>query len=182
MLLNCGVGEDSWESLGLQGDPTSPLWRRSTLGFLWKEWWESWNSSTLATSCEDLTQWKRLWCWERLEAGGEGDDRRWDGWMASPTPWTCIWVNSVSWWWTDSPIMLQSMGSQRVGHNWATELNWAVPLLPKSLLSSTALNSTSELLETHPNLFTSIHTCTQKGALCYSLPIRRACSIFPLQF
>ena len=63
MLLNCGVGEDSWESLGLQGDPTSPFWRRSALGFLWKEWCWSWNSSTLATSCEELTHWKRLWCW-----------------------------------------------------------------------------------------------------------------------
>ena len=60
MLLSCGVGEDSWESLGLQGDPTSPFWRRSTLGFLWREWCWSWNSSTLATSCEELTHWKRL--------------------------------------------------------------------------------------------------------------------------
>ena len=60
MLLSCGVGEDSWESLGLQGDPTSPFWRRSTLGFLWREWCWSWNSSTLTTSCEELTHWKRL--------------------------------------------------------------------------------------------------------------------------
>ena len=66
MLLNCGVGEDSWKSLGLQGDPTSPFWRRSALGFLWKEWCWSWNSSTLSTSCEELTHWKRLWCWEGL--------------------------------------------------------------------------------------------------------------------
>ena len=79
MLLNCGVGEDSWESLGLQGDPTSPFWRRSALGFLWKEWCWSWNSSTLATSWEELTHWKRFWCWEGLGAGGEGDDRGWDG-------------------------------------------------------------------------------------------------------
>ena len=79
MLLNCGVGEDCWESLGLQGDPTSPFWRRSALGFLWREWCWSWNSSSLATSCEELTHWKRLWCWEGLGAGGEGDDRgmRW---------------------------------------------------------------------------------------------------------
>ena len=73
------LGEDSWESLGLQGDPTSPFWRRSALGFLWKKWCCSWNSSTLATSCEELTHWKRLWCWEGLGAGGEGDDRGWDG-------------------------------------------------------------------------------------------------------
>ena len=87
MLLNCGVGEDSWESLGLQGDPTSPFQRRSVLGVLWKDWYQSWNSRTLATSCEELTHWKRLWCWEGLGAGGEGDDRGWDGWMASPTWW-----------------------------------------------------------------------------------------------
>ena len=62
MLLNCGVGEDSWESLGLRGDPTSPFWRRSALGFLWRERCGSWNCSTLATSCEELTHWKRLWC------------------------------------------------------------------------------------------------------------------------
>ena len=58
-----------------------------------------------------------------LRAGGEGDDRGWDGWMASPTQWTWVWVSSGSWWWTGKPGMLQIMGSQRVGHNWATELN-----------------------------------------------------------
>ena len=79
MLLNCGVGEDSWESLELQVDPTSPFWRRSALGFLWREWCWSWNYSTLATSCEELTHWKRLWCWEGLRAEGEGDNRGWDG-------------------------------------------------------------------------------------------------------
>ena len=124
MLLNCGVGEGSWDSLGLQGDPISPFWRRSALGFLWKEWCWSWNSSTLATSCEELTHWERLWCWEGLGAGGEGDDREWDGWMASLTWWTWVWVNSGSWWWTKRPGMLWFTGSQRVGHDWATELNW----------------------------------------------------------
>ena len=89
-LLNCGVGEYSWESLGLQGDPTSPFWRRSVLGVHWKDWCWSWNSNTLATSCKELTHWKRLWCWEWLGAGGEGDNRGWDGWMASPTQWTCL--------------------------------------------------------------------------------------------
>ena len=66
--------------------------------------------------------WKRLWCWEGLEAGGRRDDRGWDGWMASPTWWAWIWVNSGRWWWTGRPGVLQFMGSQRVGHNWATEL------------------------------------------------------------
>ena len=124
MLLNCGVGEDSWESLGLQGVPTSPFWRRSALGFLWREWCWNWNSSTLATSGKELTHWKRLWCWEGLGAGGEEDDRGWDGWMASLTQWTWVWVNSGSWWWTGRPGVLQFMGSQRVRHDWATELNW----------------------------------------------------------
>ena len=91
---------------------------------LWKEWCWSWNSSTLATSCKELNHWKRLWCWEGLGAGGEGDDRGWHGWMASPTRWTWVWVNSRSWWWTGRPGVLQFMGLQRVGHDWATELNW----------------------------------------------------------
>ena len=84
----------------------------------------SWNPNTSATWCEELTHLKRLWCWEGLGAGGEGDDRGWDCWMASPTQWTWVWVDSGSWWWTGRPDVLQSMGSQRVGHNWLTELNW----------------------------------------------------------
>ena len=127
--INCGAGEDFWKSLGLQGDPTSPSQRRSVLGVLWKEWCWSWNSSTLATSCEELTHWKRLWCWEVLGAGGEGDDRGWDGWkdgwMAAPTRCTWVWVNSGSWWWTGRPGVLRFRGSQRVGHDWVTELNWS---------------------------------------------------------
>ena len=66
----------------------------SALGFLWREWCWSWNSSTLATSHEELTHWKILWCWEGLGAGGEGDNRGWDDWMASSTQWTWVWVNS----------------------------------------------------------------------------------------
>ena len=70
---------------------------------------------------EELTHWKRPWCWKRLKVGGEGDDRGWDGWMASPTQWTWVWVSSRSWWWTGKPGMLQFMGLQRVRHDWATE-------------------------------------------------------------
>ena len=77
--------------------------------------------NTLATWCEELTHLKRPWCWERLKAGGEGDDRGWDGWMASLTEWSWIWASFESWWWTGRPGVLQSMGSQRVGHNLATE-------------------------------------------------------------
>ena len=72
---------------------------------------------TLATWCEELTLWKRPWCWERLKAGEEGDNRGWDGWMSSPTQWTWIWVNSGSWWWTE-------MHSWTWLSNWA-ELNWS---------------------------------------------------------
>ena len=129
MLLHCGVGEDSWGSLGLQGDPSSQSYRKSSLNIHWKDSCWSWNSNTLATWCEELTHWKRPWCWERLKEGGEGDDRGWDGWMASPMWGTWVWASSRSWWWTGRPAMLQSMGSPIVGHDWVTELNWAILLL-----------------------------------------------------
>ena len=93
MHLNGGVGDDSWESLGLQGDPTSAFWRRSALGFLWKEWCWSWSYSTLATSCEELTHWKRLWCWEgwRNEEKGVTEDEMagWHHWLdGRESEWT----------------------------------------------------------------------------------------------
>ena len=72
--------------------------------------------------CEELTHLKRPWCWERLNVGGEGDNRGWDGCLASPTQWTWVWVNSWSWRWTGKPGVLQSMGSQRVKHDWVAEL------------------------------------------------------------
>ena len=96
----------------------------SVLSVHWKDWCWSWNSNTLATWWKELPHLKRPWCWERLRVGGEGDDRGWDGWMASPTQWTWVWVDSGSWWWTGRPGVLQFMGSQRVGHDWVTELNW----------------------------------------------------------
>ena len=123
-VSNCSVGEDSWESLGLQGEPTSPSQRRSVLGVHWKDWCWSWNCSTLVTWCEELIHLKRPWCWERLRAGGEGDGRGWAGWMASLTQWIGVWVNSGSWWWTGRLGVLQSLGSQRVRLDCATELNW----------------------------------------------------------
>ena len=76
------------------------------------------------TWCEKLTHLKRPWCWERLRAGGEWDNRGGDGWLASPTQWTWVWVDSGSWWWTGRPGVLRFMGSQRVRHDWVTELNW----------------------------------------------------------
>ena len=83
------------------------------------------DANVFATWCKELTHLKRPWCWERLKAEEE-KDREWDGWMASPTQWTWIWVNSRSWWWTGRPGVLRFMGSQRVGHDWATELNWSL--------------------------------------------------------
>ena len=96
-----------------------------SLNIHWKDWCWSFSFNPLATWCEELTHEKRPWCWERerLRAGGGRDDRGWDGWMASPTQWTWVWVSSRSWWWTGKLGELQSVGSQRVGYDRATELN-----------------------------------------------------------
>ena len=94
MLLNRGAGEGSWESLDLKGDQISQSWRKSVLNIHWKDWYWGWISNTLATWCEELTHWKRPWCWERLKAGEEGDDRAWDGWMAWLTQRTWVWASS----------------------------------------------------------------------------------------
>ena len=88
----------------------------------------SWSCNTSATWCKEPTHWKRPWCWERLKVGGEWDDRGWNGWMVSLSWWTWVWASSGSWWWTGKPGMLQSMGSQRVGQDWATEMNWMIPM------------------------------------------------------
>ena len=102
----------------------------------------------LATWFEELTYWKRPWCWEGLGAEGEGDDRGWDGWMASPTRWTWVWVNSRSWWWSGRPGVLRFMGSQRVGHNWGTKLNWT-----ESWLKFCEVKKKKELiLGSHPHM------------------------------
>ena len=94
MLWNCGAGEDSWESLGQQGDQTSQSWRKSTLNIHWKNWCWNWSSNTLATWCKELTHWKRSWCWEKLKAKREVGGRGWDGWMASLTQRTWVWASS----------------------------------------------------------------------------------------
>ena len=122
---NCGVAEDSWESLGLQGDQTN-LKRKSVLNIHWKDWCWSWSSNTLATWCEELTHWKWPWRWE-IEGRRKRDDRGWDGWMASPTRWTWDWASSGRWWWTGRPGVMQSMGSQRVRHDWTIECNLTEP-------------------------------------------------------
>ena len=147
MPLNCGVGEDSWESLGLQGDPTSPSERRSVLDVHWKDWCWGWNSNTLTTWCKELTHLKRPWCCERLNEGGEGDDRGWDSWMASPTQWAWIWVNPRSRWWTERPGVLRSPWGHKESDtteplNW-TELNsfqvFSWPRFPSSYCFSASL-------------------------------------------
>ena len=79
------------------------------------------NSNTWATWCEERTHWKRPWWWERLKVGGEGDNTGWDGWIASLTQWRWVWLGSGSWWWKGKAGVLQSMGSQRVRHDWTIE-------------------------------------------------------------
>ena len=91
------------------------------LNTYWKDWCWSWNSNTVATWWEELTHWKRPWCWERQKAGEEGRDGRWDGWMTSPTQWTWIWANSRRYWRSGKPGVQQFMGSQKVRYDWATE-------------------------------------------------------------
>ena len=131
MLLNCGVGEDSWESLGLQGyQPVHPKGHQSWI-FIGRTDAEADALSALATWCKELNHWKRPWCWERLKVGREGDNRRWGGWMASPTWCTLSLSKFREWWWTGKPGMLQSMGWQRVRHCWVTELR---PLETRSLI------------------------------------------------
>ena len=76
----------------------------------WKDWCWSWSPITLAPWSKEPTHWKRLWCWEGLGAGGEGDDRGWDGWMVSPTRWAWDWANCRRWWWTGRPGVLKSVG------------------------------------------------------------------------
>ena len=114
------------QSLGPHSPPVQPVHPKGSQSwiFIGRTDAEAETLSTLATWGEELTHWKRPWCWGRLKAGGEGDDRRWNGWMASLTRWTWVWASSRSWWWTGKPGVLQSMGSQRVGHDWAAELNY----------------------------------------------------------
>ena len=112
-------GDQPWDFFGRNGA------KAETPG-LWPPHAKSWligKDSGNAQECIVYSG-KRLWCREGLGAGGEGDDRGWDGWMASLTRWTWVWVNSRSCWWTGRPGVLRFMGSQRVGHGWATELNW----------------------------------------------------------
>ena len=124
MLLNCGVGEDSLRIPWTARRSNHSILKEISPEYSLEGLMLKLKLHYLATWCEELTYLKSPWCWERLKLGAEGDDRGWNGWMASPTQWTWVWVGSRSWWWTGRPSMLQSMGSQRVGHDWVTELNW----------------------------------------------------------
>ena len=102
--------------------PVHPKWNQSWI-FIGRTDAEANNPILWPPDVKSWLIWKRPWCWDRLRAGGEGDDRGWDGWMASPTQWIRVWVNTGSWWWTGRPGVRRFMGSQRVRHDWATELN-----------------------------------------------------------
>ena len=109
--------------------------RKSVLNVHWKDWCWSWNSkNTWATWCEELTRWKRPWWWERLKVGGEGDDRGWDGWMASPTQWTGVWANSRRQWRQGSLECCSPWGWQGAEHNWATEQQQQINVTSDCLL------------------------------------------------
>ena len=98
---------------------TSQSSRKSILNIHWKDWCWSWNSNMLATWCKELPHWKRLWCWGRLKAGGEGDDWGWDGWMASLTRWTWVWASSRRWWKQGSLVCCSPWG-----HNESDTTEW----------------------------------------------------------
>ena len=137
MLLNCGVGEDPCESLGLQEiQPVHPKGNQSWIfigrtdaeaPILWPPDAKNWLIWKDPDAGKD---------WRQEEKGMTG----WDGWMVLPTRWTWVWVSSGSWWWTAKPGVLPSMGLERVGHDWATELNWTdvFPLWPFLFPSSTS--------------------------------------------
>ena len=119
MLLNCGVGLES----PLDCKEIQPVHPKGDQSWVFIGRTDAEAETPILWPPHAKTHWKRPWWWEGLGAGGEGDDRGWDGWIASPTLWIWVWVNSGSWWWTGRPGVLRFMGSERVGHDWATELN-----------------------------------------------------------
>ena len=124
MFLKCGVGEDFWSPLDYKEIQPVHLKGNHPWIFIGRTGAEAETPVLRIIWFKELTRWKRPWCWERLRAGGEGDNRGWDGWMASPTQWTWVWASSRSWWWTGRPGVLQSMGSQRFGPDQVAELIW----------------------------------------------------------
>ena len=123
---------------------------KSVLNINWKNWCWGWSSNTLATWCKELTHWKRPWCWERLKAGGKGDDGGWNGWMASLTQWSWVWEGSGSWWWTRKPGMLQSWGRAQLS-NWTT-VNYSACCAGHTHLRTSGLGASEA--STSPMLYT----------------------------
>ena len=109
----------------------------------------SWNSNPLSTWCEELTRWKRPWLWERLKLGGEGDNRGWDGWMASPSLWTWVWINSGSFWWTGKLGML---AIHEVAKSWTQPNEW-IRLLYRPLCFITILSDDWHRMHTQTDSF-----------------------------
>ena len=150
MLLNCGVGEGSWESLGLDCKEMQPVHPKENQFWLFIGTTDAKYFGHLMQRTDSFEKTLML---GRIEVGGEADDRGWDGWTASPTQWTGgVWVNSGSWWWTRRHGVLQSMRSQRAGHDGATEINWTelnklfIKLHGKPLVTFSGDNDNTELL------------------------------------
>ena len=131
---------------------------------------QSWNSNTLATWFEELTHWKSPRCWEKLKAGEEGDDKGWDGWMASLIQWKWVWVNCRSWWWTGRPDVLQSMGLQRVKLDWTELTEWHNDLPYKGRMKRPSLHWNLALLSKAGFAF---HMCVCVCVCTYSIYILR---------
>ena len=126
MLLNYSVGEDLESPLDCKEiKPVNPKGNQSWI-FIGRTDAEAETPILWPTDVKSWLIWKTLML-GKIEGGRRRGSRGWDGWLASPTQWTWVWARSRSWWWTGKPGVLQSMGSQSVGHNWATELNWIPP-------------------------------------------------------
>ena len=164
MLLNCGAREDSWESLGFPRRSNQSILKENSLEYSLKGLMLKLKlqySGHLMQGTDSLE--KTLMLGKTMKAGGEGDDRGWDGWMASPTQWTWIWASSRSWWRTGKPDLLQSMGLPRVGHDWATGLNWFErwdrPLLVSWLHLKRGFPFPSSVSVSHQYLLAGWDTC-----------------------
>ena len=120
--LNCGVGKDNLRVPWTARKSNQSILKEISPEYLLEGLMLKLNSNTLATWYEELTHWKRPWFWERLKAGGEGDDRGWNGWMASPTQWTWVWVNYGSWWWIGRPWCSSPCGCK--DSDMTERLNW----------------------------------------------------------